>query len=46
MALLRGETPVAAQLDQGVRQTLVQRWEPFGPAPCLPIQQSTMGHQS
>ncbi|SEG82468.1 hypothetical protein SAMN05444920_10548 [Nonomuraea solani] len=28
---------MTAQLDQGVRQTVVQRWEPFDPATGLPI---------
>lgn len=34
-----GQHRVAAQLDQGVRQTGVQSWEPFGPAIGLPIRQ-------
>lgn len=34
-----GQHRVAAQLDQGVRQTVVQRWEPFDPATGLPIRQ-------
>ncbi|MBB3724570.1 hypothetical protein [Nonomuraea dietziae] len=34
-----GHHRVAAQLDQGVRQTVVQRWESFDPATGLPIRQ-------